>query len=210
MFNLKLLIIVVLCCFTQAHAEQKNVLDRFLNDLNTFSAEFEQSLVDATGEVLETSKGTVYLNYPGQFHWQYTQPYAQRLITDGTDLWVYDEDLAQVTIKEIKNELDNTPAAILSGSDDFYTHFDLINKGSEEDIQLIELAPKDAENQFHSIRLGFAENKLVLMVMFDKLGQITKVKFDQAQRNTSLDENLFTFTPPEGVDVIDGRETSSE
>ncbi len=189
--------------------ENNTVLDQFLNGLDTFTGEFEQSLVDVDGEVLDTTKGTLYLKYPGQFHWQYTEPYKQSLITDGVTLWVYDEDLEQVTIKEIKNELDNTPAAILSGSDNLHKHFDVVDKGSVEEIALIELNPRDEQNQFHSIRLGFEKNNLVLMVMFDKLGQITRVDFTNTHRNKKLEDDLFTFTVPEGVDVIDGREQDS-
>lgn len=187
-------------------AAEKNALDSFLEGFKTFSGSFEQSLIDVSGEVLETSNGTLYLKYPGQFHWKYVKPYAQSLISDGKKLWVYDEDLEQVTIKDVNEELDNTPAAILSGKDTLYQYFKVINQSSNSGINIIELAPNSEDNQFHSVKLSFIEERLVQMTLFDKLGQITDVTFSNVKRNTNLDDTLFSFSASKDIDVIDASE----
>ena len=199
--------VLFLLCHNLNATETDNALNKFLTDLETYSADFAQSLIDVTGEVIDTSTGKVYLGFPGKFHWRYKKPYSQYLITDSKTLWIYDEDLAQVTIKNVADELDNTPATILSGKDNIQNHFELIDKGIENENAIVELIPKDEENQFHNIQLSFHQDTLVSMVMFDKLGQITRIDFRNEQRNSIVDKNLFQFTPPPNVDVIDGRET---
>lgn len=191
-------------------AEGSVYLDDFLDGLDTFKGEFKQTLSNARGDIVERSNGTLYLKNPGEFHWAYKEPYTQSIITDGTTLWIYDEDLEQVTIKNISGEMDNTPAAILSGSENLADHFQIIDKGQIEGIFIIELNPLDEENQFHSIQLGFYGKFLNMMVMFDKLGQITRIHFSDTKRNEPLSDKLFHFVPPEGTDIIDGREQISQ
>ncbi len=208
---LKTLCFVFIFLFSNTQAAQeKNSLDDFLEGFKTFSGTFEQSLVDTSGEVLESSKGSLYLKYPGQFHWQYVEPYAQSLISNGKKLWVYDEDLEQVTIKDVNEELDNTPAAILSGKDTLYQYFKVVNQTNNIGISVVELAPNSEDNQFHSVKLSFKDDKLIQMILFDKLGQITDVQFDNVKRNDALDESLFTFTAAENIDVIDVSEMPNQ
>ena len=188
-------------------AEQNPLLDSFLMDLQSYSAELEQELLDAQGQTLEQSRGRVYLSYPGKFHWQYSEPYAQRLITNGKTLWVYDEDLEQVTIKDVENELENTPAAILSGDNQLYDHFTVETLEDAANANTVSLSPKDPESQFHAIHLSIENNLLITMTMFDKLGQVTRITFNNLKRNPTIDSALFDFKAGDDIDVIDSRES---
>jgi len=182
-----------------------SALDNFLNGLNSLQAGFEQTLVNERGEKLETSSGMVYLQRPGRFHWDYREPYSQKIITDGKTLWLFDEDLEQVTIREISESMDKTPAAVLSGEEDIEKHFVAINMGTIEGHEWIELTPRNVDNQYRSIRIGFEGNRIGMMILHDNLGQVTRIDFVNPRRNVNLDDSLFTFEPPEGIDVIDSR-----
>ncbi len=193
------------------HSEEGgDYLDHFLDGLDTFKGNFKQTLINAKGDTVERTSGILYIHNPGQFHWAYKEPYVQSIISDGATLWIYDEDIEQLTIKSISGEMDSTPAAILSGSENLADHFEIIDKGQIEGIFIVELNPLNEENQFHSIQLGFYGRYLTMMMMFDKLGQITRVNFSETIRNETLDEALFHFVPPEGTDIIDGREQLTE
>ncbi len=194
-----------LAMFQLAKAEEVSPLDGFLDNLDTFQADFRQTLVNENGEELETVTGIVYMKTPGKFRWDYQDPYSQMIITDGSTLWLYDEDLEQVTVKDISGSIENTPAAILSGEENIEEHFIVIDMGDIEGFNWIELTPKDIENQYSSIRLGFDKNKLGMMVLFDNLGQTTRIDFLNSIRNRTLESSLFTFEPPINVDVIDDR-----
>jgi outer membrane lipoprotein carrier protein len=66
----------------------------------------------------------------------------------------------------------------------------------------LELLPRDEDAQFSSVRLALADNQLVRMEMSDNFGQITRFFFMNMQRNPTLDEALFNFTPPPLIDLI--------
>jgi outer membrane lipoprotein carrier protein len=192
--------------FSIAYSDEvTNHLDIFLKGLDSYQATFNQTLLDEHGEKLETSSGIVYLQQPGKFRWDYQEPYSQMIMTDGQTLWIYDEDLEQVTIRDISDSIENTPAAILDGNKNLDENFVIIDMGNTDGYDIIELTPRDIEGQYSNIRLGFDKNELVMMVLFDNLGQITRIDFLDAQRNNKLDAKLFTFEPPFNVDVIDDR-----
>ncbi len=54
-----------LAMFQLAKAEEVSPLDAFLDNLDTFQAEFKQTLVNENGEELETVTGIVYMKTPG-------------------------------------------------------------------------------------------------------------------------------------------------
>ncbi len=195
--------------FSSAFAEEdKNPLDHFLNKLESFQADFIQTLSNEYGVTLETSSGVVYMQNPGKFRWVYQEPYAQLIVTDSKTLWLYDEDLAQVTIRDIEESINNTPAAIISGQENIDKYYVTVDMGNIEGYNWIELTPKDIENQYNSVRLGFNDNNLGMMVMFDNLGQVTRIDFMNPVRNKRFGGPLFTFEIPQGVDVVDERTPS--
>ncbi len=184
---------------------QDKPLREFLHGLESFSAGFEQKLFSEFEEELEHSVGTVYIQRPGKFQWAYFEPYNQSIISDGTALWIYDEDLQQATVKDVTHSLGDSPASILDGSGDIDAHYVVLNTGIQEAVEWLELTPRDADSDYTTLRLGFTGGDLAGMVMFDNLGQRTEITFKDARRNTKLNPALFIFTPPPGLDVIDSR-----
>lgn len=197
---------LVAVCVNGTEQDGSTRLEQFLRGLDTYQAEFTQTLLNEDDQELETSHGTVYLERPGKFRWHYTDPYSQYLISDGHTLWVYDEDLEQVTIRDIDASLENTPAAILGGDLDIDKYYRVHELGREADgADWMELVPRADDSQYRSVRLGFRDGQLVRMILFDSLGQMTDMRFSDSRRNPGLDETLFHFEPPDGVDVIDSR-----
>ena len=183
-----------------------NRLKQFLADLDTFNADFEQTLFNEFDEVLESSSGQVTLMRPGKFYWAYTQPYTQYLVSDGKDLWIYDEDLEQVTVSSVSNSIEKSPASVLAGDTDLNDDYIITDLGTLDGADWVELASADPESQYNSIRIGFNGNDLAGMILFDNLGQTTRIIFSNGKRNTTVDTTLFDFKPPAGIDVIDNRE----
>jgi outer membrane lipoprotein carrier protein len=186
--------------------EQADHLNNFLKDLETFSAAFEQISLNQFGEELEKSVGVMHIRRPGMFHWAYWEPYVQYLISDGVNLWIYDEDLEQVTIRDISNVIEDSPAAILGGEIDIDAHYVVINLDTTDGNDWVEMTPRDVESQYSSIQLGFKDSQLYSMILLDHLGQTTVIKLLDMKRNNVLNIELFQFTVPEDVDVIDSRQ----
>ncbi|MGI9202110.1 MAG: outer membrane lipoprotein chaperone LolA [Woeseiaceae bacterium] len=178
------------------------LVESFVNDIKTLQGRFEQSLVDAEGEVLERTSGTLQIQRPGQFRWRYTEPYEQVLVADGLNIWSYDVDLAQVTVKSQREALANTPALLLGGSADAMQQFN--NDGSYEEAGTtwVQLSPKNTDSGFLRVELGFKREQLYRMVFFDNLQQITLVALHDVAINELFEPGEFEFSIPEDVDVV--------
>lgn len=202
-------IAVVIFLLPFAAAAEEATLDEgaqlvaaFVNDIATLQGRFEQSLVDADGEVLERTSGTLQIQRPGQFRWTYTEPYEQQLVADGLNIWSYDVDLAQVTVKPQKEALANTPALLLGGSEDALQQFN--NEGSYEEAGTtwVKLSPKNTDSGFLRVELGFKDDRLYRMVFFDNLEQLTSVALYDVAINVPFEPDEFVFVLPDDVDVV--------
>ena len=189
---------------------QADPLQDFLNGFKSLEANFVQSLINENGEVLERTTGVLHLQQPGKFYWSYETPYTQKIVSNGDVLWIFDEDLEQLTIRKMGSAIDETPAGIILGNNNIAEHFIQVNMGVIESFDWIELTPKNLEAQYKNIRLGFEETKLGMMIIVDNLGQTTRIDFSDVKKNTELSSSLFEFDIPEGVDVIDEREIAAE
>ena len=182
--------------------EGARLVAAFVNDIATLQGRFEQSLIDADGEVLERTSGTLQIQRPGQFRWTYTQPYEQQLLADGLNIWSYDVDLAQVTVKPQQEALANTPALLLGGSEDALQQFN--NDGSyvEAGTTWVKLSPKNTDSGFLRVELGFRREQLYRMVFFDNLQQTTLVALHDIAVNVPFEPGEFVFDVPADVDVV--------
>ena len=107
------------------------LVENFVSGIETFQGGFRQTLLDADGEVLEETSGTLEIRRPGQFRWDNAEPYEQQLVADGLNIWSYDVDLEQVTVKAQAEALSNTPALVLSGAGPALEQFDVIESYEE-------------------------------------------------------------------------------
>lgn len=202
------LAVLALLCFARpvlAAEAAPDPLARFLTDFQSLQAGFVQTLINEAGERLEQTEGVLYLQQPDKFHWAYQTPYQQKIITDGALLWIFDEDLEQVTIREAGVAIRQTPAAVILGDTDIGAHFIRLEMGRIEGFDWIRLTPKDAESQYDHLRFGFDHNRLAMLIIEDKLGQIIRIDFKDVVKNADLAADLFQLQIPAGVDVIDER-----
>lgn len=179
-------------------------LDQFMQNLQTMEADFTQTLQDSHGQVVEKSSGTLAIQRPDRFRWDYRQPNEQLIVSDGQRLWLYDKDLEQVTVRRLEQSLVGTPAMLLSGTADLQESFVVEKSEESKGWWWIDLAPKRADTDFKHVRLGLRQDQLGYMELSDKLGQTTLLAFSKFKRNPKLPAERFSFTPPAGVDVIGG------
>lgn len=180
----------------------RQLVDAFITDITTLSGRFEQSLLDPDGEVLEVTSGTLEIQRPGRFRWTYTEPYEQVLVADGVNIWSYDVDLAQVTVKAQAEALSNTPALLLGGSAAAEEQF--VHEGSfvEDGTTWVRMTPKNTDSGFLSMELGFSDRQLSRMVFHDNLQQTTLVALYDVVIDAPLAADRFEFHVPDGVDVV--------
>jgi outer membrane lipoprotein carrier protein len=184
----------------QVNGEQ--LIDDFVKSVHTMSGRFEQSLVDASDTIVESSSGTFEIRRPGQLRWSYEQPYEQLLVADGLNVWSYDVDLAQVTVKPQAEVLSSTPALLLGGAHDVLEDFTYDGSFEDRGTEWVRLLPRDPDSNFESVELGFSDGTLTRMIFADNLDQTTLVAMHDVVLNEPIDAERFRFVPPDGVDVV--------
>jgi len=177
-------------------------VEKYLSGLATWTADFQQTIDDGHGNVLRSAAGRLYLQRPGKFRWDYSQPSEQLVLADGKQIWFYDKDLAQANVRDMDTSLASTPASLLSGNGSVSTQFNVTAFGLSAGLQWFQLVPKHADTDFQLVRIGFDKGELRSMFLADKLNQITQLTFSNSKRNLPLASDLFSFKPPPGVDVI--------
>ena len=180
----------------------EKLVNDFVTDVITFSGRFEQRLIDADGVVVEESTGRLELERPTRFRWTYNDPYEQWLVADGLNIWSYDVDLAQVTVKPQAEALSNTPALLLGGSSDALEQFRFDGSQVESGTTWVRMLPVDDSSGFHRLELGFTDGQLSRMVFFDNLEQTTLVALYDVVVNEPIDAAQFEFVVPDDADLV--------
>lgn len=203
---LGLLSIAMPASAAQTAASPAAEVEKYLVGLTTWSADFEQTIDDGRGNVLRSAAGRLYLQRPGKFRWDYSQPSEQLVLADGKQIWFYDKDLSQANVRSMDSTLASTPASLLSGNGAVSSQFEIKAMPPSGGLEWFQLVPKKSDTDFQLVRIGFDKGELASMFLADKLGQVTQLTFTHTSRNAKFADDLFSFTPPAGVDVI-GRDS---
>jgi outer membrane lipoprotein-sorting protein len=124
------------------------------------------------------------------------------MVADGKNLWFYDRDLEQVSVKPASAALTATPAGLLSGEGNVRELFTVKPDGRKDGLDVVLVVPRQPDADFREARLFFGRGELERMVLKDKLGQTVRLEFESSERNPPVAEAEVTFSPPEGADVI--------
>jgi len=183
-------------------ASDENHLERFFEELKTLRADFSQVVLDENLTPLEESTGRLWISRPNRFRWHYHAPFPQEIIADGRQVWVYDVELEQVTVRNQETALDRTPAILLAGQGDLDLDYDVNDLGLQGSVFWVVLRPKAVGGSFSEVQLGFQNNTLRQIQLLDNLSHITRIVLTHVEENPEIAANRFSFTPPEGVDLI--------
>lgn len=189
-------------CVPVAFTQTPSALDRYLDGLTSWQAEFAQTVVDSRGKQRVAETGRFIVRRPGQFRWETGSGPAQVMVADGRNLWFYDRDLEQVTVKPVRTALTATPAMLLVGGVDLREYFEITTLPKSIGLDWVAVKPRGADAEFRSARLGFASNDLRRMEIEDKLGQKTVLVFLKTLRNAALAADTFVFQSPPDADLI--------
>lgn len=200
------LLVAVLLAWVPVLASAATALDTYLAGLTTWSAEFTQSVEDADGRKVGAGRGRLIIVRPGRFRWESAPDgagdAAQLLVADGRNLWFLDRDLEQATVKPLDEALPQSPAMLLAGGSDLQQNFIVKDDGRSDGLQWVKVLPKDAASDFREARFGFQGRELARLVILDKLGQHSTLRFSKVRRNAGVDAALTSFKLPPGVDLI--------
>lgn len=191
-------------------AAEKNASDALiglLEKIKTFKANFNQQIRDPQGVRISQTKGEMVIRRPGKFYWKSQSPDPILVVADGKHLWTYDIDLEQVTKQDLNKALQNSPATLLAGGlshikQDFNISYAKSGKCQKDIDQCFLLKSSQKDSPYGDIYIGFTKDSLQEVKMHDPLGQKIQTTFTNVKINPEVNDKIFAFVPPSGIDVI--------
>jgi outer membrane lipoprotein carrier protein len=197
-----LLLLPVVLMPLHAKADGMSSLKNFYKQTQAVRANFHQLVTDRQGRKVQEVYGEMQLKRPNKFRWDYNQPFEQQIVSDGDKVWLYDIELAQVTVRPLGKALGSSPAALLAGDSNLEKNFKLNNVDSKDGIDWVNANPNNEDSGFEKILLGFKNDQLQEMQLVDSFGHQTKIVFSKLENNPVINNQVFLFKPPAGVDVV--------
>jgi outer membrane lipoprotein carrier protein len=199
---------VVMLCILQlaldcANADEARArLNQFFTEVTSLEAGFIQEVFDDKGESMQKSSGTVKLLRPGRFRWEYIEPSPQIILADGRNLWIYDIELEQATVKPLREALGAAPIMLLSEKRPLEEDFNIQKLTQRGNLDWVEAVPRKPDMEFQRIEFGLKGKEVRQLILHDQFGQKTVIQFVNMKTNLHLEPYEFRLELPPGVDVI--------
>lgn len=177
------------------------------SSLSALSADFRQESRIVTLGRSRFKEGTIRFKRPGKMRWDYTPPDPQLIVSDGATLWYYRSEKNQVVVREIGTAFVNqTPLLFLFGKGDLASEFSWEEKDLapvDGGTRLLELLPRQETPDLVSLTLEVREDfSIAATILTDAFGNVTRLEFSGEEENGSIEDALFSFTVPEGAEVL--------
>jgi outer membrane lipoprotein carrier protein len=188
-----------------------HILERVENKYadSKFSADFIQKSTIKAMEITDLATGKVYIKYPGMMRWEYEKPDRQIIITDADKLWIYRPEDNQVMTGNAPTFFrDGKGASFLSDIRLIRQKFDIsLEQGEQGQSDLfyhLKLIPLEKTMDISLIRLMVSRQTFnVLQVSTQNFyGDETRIDLVNSAFDVDLEDSLFSFKIPEGVDVL--------
>jgi outer membrane lipoprotein carrier protein len=187
-----------------ARADAVEALRDFTRDAKSGRADFTQTVSSPDGAKKKVSSGQFQFARPNRFRFAYTKPYEQVIVGDGREVWLYDVDLQQASVRPMDQALGATPAALLAGAA-LEKDFELRPQPSANGLDWVQAVPRAGSGEsigFKSLRVGFKGKVLAAIELVDGFGQRSLLAFSEVETNVAPAPDAFRFTPPAGVQVL--------
>ena len=185
-----------------APADATAQLRAFVKDVRSASGSFTQATTSSQGAAGSKQTGSFAFQRPGKFRWSVEKPYAQLVLSNGKELFQYDPDLAQVSVRAAGSAIGNAPAQVLFGSGSLDASFKVQPLPAKDGFVWLRAVPRTTDAGFSHMDIGFADGLPMRIELLDAFGQTTRIEFTTILPNPNLPANVFEFTPPAGTDVV--------
>jgi outer membrane lipoprotein carrier protein len=153
-------------------------------------------------EVVE--KGVLSLKPPSRMRWEYRDPEKKTFVSDGKTSFFYVPADRQVIRRETSDARD-LPAMLLSGHADIVGTFDVALEAGPAGLQRLRLTPRKPEPEIERLYVDVdGGDRIRAILVLDAQGNRSQFAFDDIRENVGLDDRLFRFEVPRGVEVIAG------
>lgn len=171
-----------------------------------FSAFFFQASTIKAMEITDSASGKAFFKRPDKMRWEYETPDRQTIITNGHTLWVYRPEDNQVMVGKAPSFFeDGKGFSFLSDMESVKKKFNILLEDKDEDhTHVLKLLPKEKTFDVSVIYL-FVSTKtfeVVKIVTYNSYEDETRIEFKDIVFKQKLDESLFNFNIPQGIEVL--------
>jgi outer membrane lipoprotein carrier protein len=190
------------------HAIAQAVDNRY-NHLQTLQAEFTETYRGAGIE--RTESGSLWLKKPGKMRWEYRSPKEKLFLSDGKDAWFYLPGDRQVRRSSVK-KLDDlrSPLGFLLGKTRLEKELDGLSAAPDVTPTtagnvVLRGVPKAMADRVNEVVLEITPDYHIARIQFEEADEsVTEYRFSEQKENAGIADQLFRFSPPAGVEVVDG------
>jgi outer membrane lipoprotein carrier protein len=184
-------------------------VDARYNHLTTLRAHFQETYAGAG--LSRNESGELWLQKPGKMRWQYEQPTQKLFIVDGKTAYFYVPSERQARRMPAK-KLDDfrSPIRYLLGKTKLKSEFNKLAISQTPSMQagdtVLEGVPKGMEDRVQRVLLEITPANQISRIRIEELdGSVTEFSFQDIQENVPVKAELFRFSAPAGVEVIEGQ-----
>lgn len=179
-------------------------VDHHYNRLHSLKAGFSESY-EGLG-LKRTESGTLYLLKPGRMKWEYSSPAGKLFLLDGQYAWFYNRGDPQVQRIPAK-KLDDlrSPLRFLLGHTEIAKEMTTLSLASAPNGQFaLSGQPKGLENRVSRLTLTVTADGTITGIEMEEIdGALTRFRFTAEEQDVRVPGELFHFTTPPGVPVVD-------
>ena len=179
--------------------------------VKTVRATFAQTLTNPLTGSTATATGEMLQRRPGQLALRFTDPAGDRIVADGTWLWLYLPSSApgqviRTRIGEGGAAVPDITAQFLDSPRSRYT----VSDAGRAEVQgrparALSLVARDASVPFAkaTVWVDDADSLVRQFEVTDRSGLVRRVTITKLAVNVPVDRSAFRFQPPKGVRVIE-------
>lgn len=182
-------------------------IDTRYNHLTTMKAHFDENYNGAG--ITRNESGELWLQKPGKMRWQYEQPSPKLFIVDGKNAYFYVPSERQARKMPAK-KLDDfrSPIRYLLGKTKLESEFNNLAISADPPKQpgdtVLQGIPKGMEDRVQRVLLEITPANQIGRIRIEEIdGSVTEFLFRDIQENVPVRAELFRFSPPPGVEVIE-------
>lgn len=174
--------------------------------INSFAADFSQTLTHRESGAVEKRKGKLEFQKPLLVRWQTAKPHAETLIVNAKEIWDYipDEEIAYRYSPAVAQD-SRSIIQVLTGQAKLDKDFDVKAGGKENGLTRLILYPRAPGPQMveATIWVDPASGAIQRAKVIDFYGNSNDVAFDSFKPGVKIPAAQFSFKAPKGVEVED-------
>jgi outer membrane lipoprotein carrier protein len=194
----------------QEAASTKDVahaVDEHYNRLKSFKSSFVE-IYEGPG-MSRSESGTFWLKKPGRMRWEYRQPREKLFVVDSQNAYFYVPGEHQARKTAIKNLDDiRSPLRYLLGKTKLEKELEGLS--AAPDVPAIKAGdtilrgiPKGMKDRLSEVVLEISPAHQITRILIREVdGTSTDFRFSAMEENVPVEDSLFRFTPPAGVETI--------